>query len=908
MTGLLGASAELYSGFEDVRPGARILATSRALGLSFGLDWRPRGGPTVGTFSYQTAIRRGGLLGRGTMLRVDWSPAGRDLFALGVHVPLTGRDGRTRPRNTDVDEAIQTDRHALTAGPLPDVAEIALRDVARAATMILAYTNVFAGDTSQARYGSSHSDAVRSYGEALDRAFASVPGVGRAAGDRVVDRARAGLLEHVLLPYDSLFGQVKEHSTSIRPLTAMAHERFLAWLRDSSGLGASQLPAAGAVYARWMSVIETLHANLLSQWRDSRLMWLPLQLALTEAQYDEQSEVDALIERAVGHPFTDRNELAYLRSSDLPLEIARSILAARDYHVLWMHDIAGQRDRTRSLDEISYTLIADAYYPALIRAVQRYDSTRRLPLFTIVLDQFYYEQRNGRLWLDILENPLWASMKLPGSNRARERHLLDRQMELRRAMDGSRFIAPEQIRVSVHVVQRADWSFRSHRVLPPWPFVPDHAMRDHRKIVFYDLTEEDPYRGALLLMGVGIGEHYATATWEDRGYRIRGPAALEARVALRRTLRRQGLADGDIPEALRARGCAAAADACDAESGAAASYDYLGRAIQLHNEAGFGAKESSVARAMLYNLAPPGSVIIVPDPIWVSELWATMLAGAAARGAHVYVIAPSAANNPNRHGPIEAAERDVVLRLLDVRRRLAGQIRRAGGELRVGLYDSRTQVTDAPGRLREVREGLRRAPWIREIIPFDDRTLAVLDRAILYTESDGRDGTDIAMDERPRAPMLHQKTQLVARPGAIESLVRHPGWDEVLAQAMRVQSRQSSEFARELGTLEPDVDSASTRAVDRLLRRYEQTLSERERKAFSFYFSLGTQNQDPRGIMMDGEASVLVSGLQAAVGLVDLYYLMARSAWIEDRAQLDRLLPDPGPMARLLARLLRRAL
>ena len=93
-----------------------------------------------------------------------------------------------------------------------------------------------------------------------------------------------------------------------------------------------------------MGVVEAIHANLLAQWHDSRLVWLPLQLALRADEYDEQAEVDSLIERAIGRPFTDRNALSYLRSSDLPLEIARSILEARTYHVVWTHDFTGRRD------------------------------------------------------------------------------------------------------------------------------------------------------------------------------------------------------------------------------------------------------------------------------------------------------------------------------------------------------------------------------------------------------------------------------------------------------------------------------------------------------------------------------------------------------------------------------------
>ena len=51
-------------------------------------------------------------------------------------------------------------------------------------------------------------------------------------------------------------------------------------------------------------------------------------------------------------------------------------------------------------------------------------------------------------------------------------------------------------------------------------------MRDHRKVVFYDISEDDPYRGEAIFTGAGIGEHYANLSWEDRSLLLRGPAAL----------------------------------------------------------------------------------------------------------------------------------------------------------------------------------------------------------------------------------------------------------------------------------------------------------------------------------------------------------------------------------------------
>ena len=927
VVGLLGIAGEAYATVDPgVQPGARLLATSRVLGLSVGADWDGRTRELDAVFSLRAAVQRGGFFGNGTMLRADWLPGRDDALVFGLEMPL-GQPyaGKSRQRRTDA--ALPSARRvALTDGVPPD-AEPALTRLQHSSATLLEYTNLYPETNGALNYGPSYTAVVRMYHESLAEAF-RVAAKNPLIGDRVTRRARAGALDAVLLPYDSLFGQVKEQSASIRPLTSAAHASFVAWLRDSLRVSVGDQKRVAAVHGHWMGVLERAHETLLDQWRDSRLVWMPLQLALTEEEYDEQSEVDVLIERAVGRPFTDENALTYLRSADLPLEVARSIFAARDYHVLWTHDFAGRRDDTRTLDEISYSMVADAYLPALTQAVARYDSTRVLPVYMVLIDQFYYAQRNGRLWMDILENPLHARIRLPAGagNAEREAHLRKRQQELRDAVakswrlrqdaavnGGDRWI-PDVIRVNVNVLHPADWSFRSDRIVPPWPFVPDNIIRDHRKLVFYDVTESNPYSGATIVMGVGIGEQYASPTWEDRGYRVRGRAGLEVRDAARRALLANGMRERDIPFPLRATkpangaGRFTANGALANEPGDSTDDRYVGRALQLHNETGFAPKKSSVARAMLYNLAPAGSVIIVPDPLWVSDTWAAMLAGAAARGCKVFVIAPSHVNNPNPHPPIEAVEHDVMLRLLQSRDRMREQMQRTGGELRVGLFTAKHPISDPAGRAREVKEGIRRYPWISQVIPFDERALAVLDRATQRTERDGRDATAMAQDETPRAPLLHQKTQLIARPGAIAALVRQPGWEDVLASAMRAQSQQTVKFADQLGFMNPDVDSAAIRSADAMLRGFESTLSEADRKAVSFYFSLGTQNQDPRGLMLDGEATLLVSGFHAATGLADLYYIMARSTWLDTPAELDRLLPRPRGIMGRLARMIRFAL
>jgi hypothetical protein len=65
---------------------------------------------------------------------------------------------------------------------------------------------------------------------------------------------------------------------------------------------------------------------------------------------------------------------------------------------------------------------------------------------------------------------------------------------------------------------------------------------------------------------------------------------------------------------------------------------------------------------------------------------------------------------------------------------------------------------------------------------------------------------------------------------------------------------------------------------------------------------------DDRGLMSDGEATLIVSGPQAAAGLADLFYMMARTTWVERPAELERLLPRPSSLMSKFAYWIRAAL
>ena len=201
----------------------------------------------------------------------------------------------------------------------------------------------------------------------------------------------------------------------------------------------------------------------------------------------------------------------------------------------------------------------------MAKRVREYDTTGRLPAFFLFQTQFFYEGSKSRLYLTLLEDPLGCHLKLGEGQEKLEAEVREAQEDLRNAVASSKRLQAEArerggdgwlrkvVKVHVSVTFPADLSFRSSRIVDFLPFAPDSITLDHRKLFFYDVTEEDPGRGQALFSGTGVGSEYGGPTWDDRGLLASGPALLQLKVEARRLLRSQGFAESEIPEPLRER-------------------------------------------------------------------------------------------------------------------------------------------------------------------------------------------------------------------------------------------------------------------------------------------------------------------------------------------------------------------
>ena len=932
MNPVLGGAAlnfEGYIGARDTRwnGGLRARIASPAARVGIGADYNIIDQKTRLLLSVYSPVMRGGFFNNGSELRLDVLPGRHPEFSVGMETPVMRRipSGKTRPA---------TDRVKLSASKAPPLRAPAMVTQlaeplanARAAATVIRRVNVpFLDQASGNRKedeaavvarirdlatvlpaagvpGSAIETSVRRFHAEVERAFAIALTPGTTDGDGVGDRdaaavaakARAILLDDVLFPYDRLLGQVKGND-NIEEFAQRARASFMRWLVADTPVPRRTTEAVAWVFSAVLEIVEENRAALRHDWGDSRFVWLPLQYGLMPEQHDTQAELDALVEKGVSVRFTNGNAISYVINEQFQNQLSRTIRAARDYHVLWIHDFRGV-DARGDPDAISYKHVLHSYLAALTQRVREYDRTGHMPVYLVMLDELLYQINDASLWMDLLEDPTRHQLQLPGQHTAWEQAIRVAQDSLRQAIAASTLLQAHraqfgdawlrnQIKVHVNITNASDpsfWSWRVARLIPLF----DNLMRDHRKVVFYDVTEEDPYAGEALFTGAGVGETYASVAWEDRALLVRGPALLGLKNSARGALLQQGVARERIPWPLQPK--AMAPDYEARVTATAGREQQSWRALTITNETGFDAKQINVAKGVLYTLMPPGSVIKIPDSLWNSAFWGSALVGCALRGVRVLIIGPAVTNAPAKAFGSMIRNEELFWRLLTVARELRPQIEHTGGLLRVGVFTTDVAVTDIPGKVRAVNSAFADNAWLRQLFDYPPSVHEGLAR--LAGELDGL-ATSRPMQadfESDNLPKLHLKANFFASREAW-GLMSRPEWADMTREFVQQRMAQVQTPFDSSGNFEKspaayvDVGSAT-------VRDWFANLTPGVRDRVVFYTMMGSQNQNARSMVEDGEDAIVVSSWPSIIPYLDLLALVGQSRWLDDPADLAALLP-----------------
>ena len=944
VVGLAALGLEGYAGLRGTEAdgGGRALFMIPALHFTIGADYNVPDETVDLLLRLELALSRGGIFGRGTMVRIDYLPTRGNTWGIGVDVPLWGRNiGATRPKR----DYVKLYKPPLREIELPerqaaiDSSIANLRERATWITLLAmpltdeggknppeAYGETLAGlqahwDSTGPLFPEGHTlnEEIRVFHDELDRAF-SMAAAGRAypqgqsspEGRAISVKARQILLDEVMFPYNRLLGQ-RKRPDNLDEFVATGHAEFARWVLSESGLQEDRFRETFFVFQSLVDIIEEIQELQRERWDDTRFVWLPLQLGLRPEEHDTKDELDAIIERAVDERFTEGNRIWYVMNEEFQLEMARSVQRAEDYHVLWVHDYRGKNAEGKP-DRLAFEHTVGSYLNAMTRRVREYDETGKLPQYFIFLDQHYFEINNGRLFLRVLVNPLDEKINLPKGYEAWEERLAAAQDSLRQAVAESRALQVgasqygqkwlrNQIKVHVNITNPSDFSFTSWHSAGILP-IPDNMMRDHRKLAFYDITEEDPYKGLAMFTGMGIGEHYAGPNWEDRAIMVQGPAALAIKNAARELLEAQGFTAEEIPFAFRPEPKPWNYDfIVDSMVQAAVSRwgAEPGRAMQLHNETGFRSKPINVMKAVLYSLMPRGSVLKIPDSLWQSYVYASLLTGSALRGSKVLIFAPTLASAPSSAAPTMARQYGLMSSLVYFQNELQNEVEGEGGMLKIGLYSPEYGVGDLRGRLTQAREYSRR--FLLDLYPENPAVKAVMDSLDIILEEEGYETDYLVPGDTTASPKLHLKANFLMSGEAFDALIPRPEWGPVVREYIAYLVRQAGPPELRLDVRE--TPEALGRAVEALIRNTIADYPPEFREKGMAYLTVGSANMDYRSMVMDGEVMITVTGWQAISGLLDFLILPGLTEWIDTQERLDELLPPPSGFNRKMSNLMK---
>ena len=940
VVGIAALRLEGYAGFRNLEfdGGGRGLFEIPSFYVGFGIDYNGTDDAWDLLWQLDLPIKRGGIFGRGTTVCLRWLPTRDQTFGVGINVPLWGRNiGATRPDKDHVrlikrrpyrmvidtqgtnlnDTLVELAERAHWVGEMTQpFAEPGGADPHEAMAPIITGLKAHA-DSVDAKFPRGHllPEEIRAYHETLDLAFSQALGADGVTdqGRTLSLKARAILLDEVLIPYNYLLGQRKKDD-SLVGMVAIAQTEYASWILSESEVSEDRVRHTFYVFQTLCDIMEENRARLRERWEDSRFVWLPLQYALTPDQHDSQAELNDIIARSVKQPFTPENRIWYVINEQFQWEMARSVRVAEDYHVLWIHDYRGY-DGQGDPDAVAYAQTLN-YLEAMIERVGAYDETGKLPQYFILLDQHYFEINKARLWLRLLTEPLDYEMSLPKGFEDWEQRVRETQERLRAAVDESRLLSvgasqygdkwlKNLIKVHINITNPADPSFFSWHSVGIIP-IPDNMMRDHRKIAFYDVCEEDPFRGNAMFTGMGIGEHYIGANWEDRAIMIQGPGALAVKDAARGLLKAQGYEPHEIPYPLRQRTKPVDYDVqlrVEHDARTPEWFDERGQVLQLHNETGFHDKPVNVSKAVLYSLMPSGSVLKVPDSLWQSYIYASLLAGSAQRGCKVLVIAPTKDSAPSGAAPTLARAHGLMGRLLVFSGEMDAQLAVYDGLLKVGLYAPRQAVDDIAGRFEQSLENT--PDWMLRVYPENRWATAVVANIGAQLDSLGY-SQKRRVGEEELQPKIHLKANFFASGTAWEKLMARPELAVVLRGHIEYLASQASDDTG-META-PDVRNYPEQLATgwlALIKGLMEDLTPREREELIYFFTVGSTNMDYRSMVMDGEVQVLVGGWQALYGLIDFILLPGLCEWVETTEELDALLPPPSGFTRGMAGLMK---
>jgi hypothetical protein len=240
-----------------------------------------------------------------------------------------------------------------------------------------------------------------------------------------------------------------------------------------------------------------------------------------------------------------------------------------------------------------------------------------------------------------------------------------------------------------------------------------------------------------------------------------------------------------------------------------------------------------------------------------------------------------------------ARARELFTRLLVARRMLASELYATGGDLRIGLYNLAVDENGFASRAATWARQVGNDAATRTLMPFT-ADLVPLVAAAGMTATQLKASDQVAI-ERPK---LHMKVQFLATADMWAGITGSPEWPAFMSTYLQYRA----------ATYKSSADAERTKDLLQKLARSAEVIMKSADPHGASYALVGSQNQDYRGMFMDGEVGILFTASSSLIPLLDLAFLEGTVTWLDDVATLDRLIPPVGELRRRLSRITKDAL
>jgi len=237
----------------------------------------------------------------------------------------------------------------------------------------------------------------------------------------------------------------------------------------------------------------------------------------------------------------------------------------------------------------------------------------------------------------------------------------------------------------------------------------------------------------------------------------------------------------------------------------------------------------------------------------------------------------------------------VTSMLLSISNRARDVIEMNGGHLRIGIFNRKADVGNTKEVLRETVESYQKYGFLKEEFPIAERTFEIMEEIADELEAEGYQPLAPAEDKEERLVNIHRKTRFFGSQDLLEAIARVPESKKVVKDTFDIFIRESLE--QNPGSV---FELEGMNVVYPLISDYKTFKESGKHTDSILYYSIGSMNHDPRGMMLDGEVSYLISGPWALWGYIDSLFLLGQVEWITTQEELEKYLQGNNERMRRL--------